>query len=64
MVGKVEGSKERILSSRFSIRGYPTFFVVGGWDVYEFTGIRSKDALVNFVKRDYKKEEVRLFPFI
>ncbi len=59
MVGKVEGSKERTLSSRFSIRGYPSFFLIDGWDVYEFNGIRSKDTLINFAKRDYKKEEVR-----
>lgn len=56
-VGHVEGSKERILSSRFSIRGYPSFFIIDGWDVYEFNGIRSKDTLINFAKRDYKKDE-------
>lgn len=56
-VGKVDGSKERILSSRFSIRGYPVFFVIDGWNVYEYNGIRSLDALSRFVERDYKKEE-------
>ena len=60
-VGKVEGSKERILSSRFSIRGYPTFYVVDGWNVYEYNGIRSLDSLTKFVERDYKKEEVRIW---
>ena len=60
-VGKVEGSKERILTSRFSIRGYPSFFVVDGWDVYEFNGIRSKESLTNYVKRDYKKDEPMQF---
>jgi len=57
-VAKIEGSQERILSSRFSIRGYPTFFVVDGWDVYEFKGIRTLESLMNFVEKDYRKQEV------
>lgn len=58
-VSKVDGAKERILSSRFSLRGYPTFFVIDGWDVYEYEGQRSLDALEKFVERGYKKNEVR-----
>ncbi len=60
MVGKVEGSKEKILTSRFNIVGYPTFYVIDGWDVYEFKGVRSRESLTNYVKKDYKKDEVRI----
>ena len=34
-VAKVDGAADRALASRFNIRGYPTFFLVDGWDVYE-----------------------------
>mmetsp|Transcript_5408 Transcript_5408/g.6918 ORF Transcript_5408/g.6918 Transcript_5408/m.6918 type:complete len:227 (-) Transcript_5408:273-953(-) len=57
MVAKIDGSAERVLSSRFSIRGYPSFFIIDGWDVYEFSGTRSKDTVVYFVKSGYKKQE-------
>lgn len=60
-VGKVDGSKERILTSRFSIRAFPSFFVVDGWDVYEYENTRSKEAIINYVKRDYKKDEPMQF---
>ncbi len=48
MVARVDGSTERALSSRFSIKGYPSFFLVDGWDVYEFKQARSKKAMIEF----------------
>mmetsp|Transcript_21818 Transcript_21818/g.31859 ORF Transcript_21818/g.31859 Transcript_21818/m.31859 type:complete len:226 (+) Transcript_21818:183-860(+) len=51
MVAKVDGSKEKALASRFSVRGYPSFFLVDGWDVYEFEGSRSKEAMIKFAKK-------------
>ena len=59
-MGRVDGSAERILASRFSIRGYPSFFLLDGWDVYEYVGTRSKETLTDFAKRGYKKEQVRV----
>lgn len=54
-VGKVDGSKERALTSRFNIYGYPSFFVVDGWSVYEFQEGRSKRTLSAFVEGGYRK---------
>ena len=52
-VAKVDGSADRALASRFNIRGYPTFFLVDGWDVYEYEGDRTLEDLVDFVTEDY-----------
>jgi len=47
-VAKIDGTIERALTSRFSIKGYPTFFLIKGWDVFEFTAPRSKENMMNF----------------
>ena len=52
-VAKVDGSADRALASRFNIRGYPTFFLVDGWNVYEFEGDRTLEDLVDFATEDY-----------
>jgi protein disulfide-isomerase-like protein len=52
-VAKVDGSADRALASRFNIRGYPTFFLVDGWDVYEYEGDRTLEDLVDFATEDY-----------
>jgi protein disulfide-isomerase-like protein len=60
-VAKVDGSKEKALALRFSITGYPAFFLVDGWNVYEFEGrrSRSKEAMVKFaLKKDKKMEPI------
>jgi len=58
-VAKVDGSKEKALALRFSITGYPAFVLVDGWNVYEFEGRRSKEAMVNFaLKKDEKMEPI------
>jgi len=61
-VGKVDGAAEKALSSRFSVRGYPVFFLIDGWTVREYDGQRSVDALVNFSTKDW--EDVEPIPFI
>ena len=52
-VAKVDGSADRALASRFNIRAYPTFFLVDGWDVYEYEGDRTLEDLVDFATEDY-----------
>jgi len=56
-VAKVDGSSDRILASRFSVRGFPTFFLVDGWTVWEFEGSRSKENLLKFATENDKESE-------
>ena len=58
MVGKIDGASERALSSRFSVRGFPSFYVIDGWDVKQYKGTRSIEALVDFVTEGHKDVEV------
>lgn len=57
MVAKVDGAADRALSSRFNIAGYPSFFLVDGWNVYEFDGHRTLEDMVDFATEDYVDEE-------
>jgi len=57
-VAKVDGSEEKALASRFSIRGYPSFILIDGWDVYEFNGIRSKQSMIAFATKKAKMEPI------
>lgn len=56
-VAKVDGSSDRILASRFSVRGFPTFFLVDGWTVWEFEGSRSKENLLKFATGNDRETE-------
>lgn len=62
-VAKVDGDKERALASRFSVGSFPSFFLVDGWTVREFSGSRSHDGLVKFALEDYEKTEPVPFLF-
>jgi len=62
MVGKIDGAKERALASRFSVRGYPTFYLIDGWAVREYEGSRSVKGLIDFSTEKYK--DVEAIPFI
>lgn len=62
-VAKVDGAAERALSSRFGVHGYPTFVLVDGWTVREYTGSRSREGLVQFAMTEYKKTEPVPFLF-
>lgn len=53
-IARVNAEEERALASRFGIYGYPSFFVVDGWSVYEFEESRSKQTLMKFVEGGYK----------
>lgn len=57
-VGKVDTTEQRALGQRFSVSAYPSFFVVNGFSVYEFDGMRSKANLILFATKDYKEREV------
>jgi len=61
-VYKVDGSSERALSSRFNVRGFPSIFLVDGWDVYEFKGRRDHDKIVIWALKGYKNNKA--IPFL
>lgn len=61
-VGKVDGSKESALSMRFSITGFPTFFLIDNWNIYEFSGKRSKEAMIKFANKKLDGQEP--IPFV
>eukprot|EP00970_Alexandrium_tamarense_P013729 scaffold3640_cov201-Alexandrium_tamarense.AAC.14 len=62
-VAKVDGAAERALSSRFGVRGFPTFFLVDGWTVREYEGNRSEEKIIKFVMEEYKNVEPVPFLF-
>lgn len=62
-VAKVDGAAERALSSRFGVHGFPTFVLVDGWTVREFTGNRSQESMIAFATKDYEKTEPVPFLF-
>lgn len=49
-VAKVDGHKYRVLSLRFGVIGFPSFYLVEGDNVWEFDGIRSVEGLVAFAR--------------
>jgi len=54
-VAKVDGTSNSALAARFSVRGFPSLFLIrGSQAVYKFEGNRQKDALQNFVEEGYK----------
>jgi hypothetical protein len=55
-VAKVDGDAERALSSRFGVAGFPSFYLVDGWTVREFTGNRSKENLLKFALQGEEEE--------
>ncbi len=57
-VARVDCSEEKALMTRFGVRAFPSFFLVSGWDVYEFKGNRGATTLAEFAKGGYKKFNV------
>lgn len=55
-VGKVNGEIERALVSRFAIDSYPCFFLIDGFRVYKYGGLRLKKNLMAFAEGGYKKD--------
>jgi len=62
MVAKVDGAGDRALASRFNVRGFPTFYLIDGWNVREYSGKRTQEALVEFATKTYDEYEV--IPFL
>ena len=58
-VARVDCSVERALMTRFGIQAFPSFFLLSGWEVYEFSGSRSVQNLSEFALGGYKKKKVR-----
>uniref|UniRef100_A0A7S2A7M5 Thioredoxin domain-containing protein n=1 Tax=Trieres chinensis TaxID=1514140 RepID=A0A7S2A7M5_TRICV len=56
-VAKVDGSSDRALSSRFGVKGFPSFYLVDGWYVYEYDGRRNLDDMVSFARGGYEDQE-------
>ena len=56
-VGKVDGNTEKALASRFNIFGYPSFFIIDGYNVYPFEQPRSKQNMMQFAEGGYRKAE-------
>jgi hypothetical protein len=58
-VARINCSVEKALMTRFGVNSFPSFFLVSGWDVYEFSGKRSQTSLQDFARGGYKKKIVR-----
>jgi len=55
-VARVDCSVERALMTRFGIHAFPSFFLLSGWEVYEFNEKRSPQTLSEFALGGYKKK--------
>jgi hypothetical protein len=56
-VAKVDCSKEKALMNRFGITGFPSFFLLDGYSVYEFEKKRTEPNLLDFARGGYKLQE-------
>ena len=52
----MNGEIERALVSRFAINAYPCFFLIDGFRVYKYGGLRLKKNLMAFAEGGYKKD--------
>jgi thiol-disulfide isomerase/thioredoxin len=59
-VARVDCTVEKALLTRFNIQGFPSFFLVSGWDVYEFEENRTTMNLIKFAENGHKKKKVRI----
>ena len=62
-VARVDCTVEKALLTRFSVQGFPSFFLVSGWDVYEFEENRTTMNLIKFAEHGHKKKKVRMYIF-
>jgi thioredoxin-like negative regulator of GroEL len=60
-VARVDCTAEKALATRFHVSGYPSFYVVSGYDVYEFEGTRSESGLIAFARGGYKQQDVSIY---
>lgn len=57
-VARVECGAEKALATRFGVQGFPSFYLVDGYNVYEFDGTRSESHLISFARGGYKQQDV------
>jgi len=57
-VAKVDADSERAIVSRFNIAGFPSFYLIDGWKVYEYNEDLSAASMMSFAKGGYKQQEV------
>jgi thiol-disulfide isomerase/thioredoxin len=50
VVARADGSTHRVLSQRFGVTGFPSFYLLDGGRAYEYGGPRSVDGLVEFAR--------------
>jgi hypothetical protein len=51
---------EKALRARFGVHGFPMFYLVDGWSVYQFENLRSEANLMDFARGGYKKQDVSM----
>lgn len=58
-VGQIDGSAERVLTSRFGISGFPTIYYVApdGFTTYKYVGSRTEESMRRYVDGGYKTDE-------
>mmetsp|Transcript_16535 Transcript_16535/g.18244 ORF Transcript_16535/g.18244 Transcript_16535/m.18244 type:complete len:235 (+) Transcript_16535:103-807(+) len=56
-VARVDCGVEKALLTRFGVKAFPSFFLVSGWDVYEFEDSRTTANLINFARTGHKKNK-------
>jgi thioredoxin-like negative regulator of GroEL len=55
-VAKINGDKEKSIMNRFQITGFPSFYVIDGWNVYLYDGSRAVSEMVEWAKGGYKRK--------
>ena len=61
-VAKIDGDVERAIVSRFNFAGFPSFFLIDGWSVYEYDDGRTVEHMMAYAKDGYRQKEVRVYP--
>ena len=61
-VAKIDGAFERAIVSRFNFAGFPSFFLIDGWSVYEYDDGRTVEHMMAYAKDGYRQKEVRVYP--
>eukprot|EP01125_Pyxidicula_operculata_P015838 TRINITY_DN5396_c0_g1_i1.p1 TRINITY_DN5396_c0_g1~~TRINITY_DN5396_c0_g1_i1.p1 ORF type:complete len:196 (-),score=32.65 TRINITY_DN5396_c0_g1_i1:90-677(-) len=65
-VARVDGSNEQLLSSKFTVKSFPTMVLIKGGRVYEFkdAGVeRNKYFLLEFARKTHTQVQSRILPF-
>lgn len=56
-VAKINADKERACMSRFNVHGFPAFYLIDGWTVYQYTGKRNEQQMIAYIRGGYKSED-------